>query len=157
MAVPTNQLTKIKHTYMHVKRIVPGQELVVTHQKGNIINKYMEYYNNSLICRQDFADSLDLVLNTCYDHSSDLFVSKSEVHIQRESGPRGSKLCQRPNSILCHSKIQASAYHTTGVFLGGIHERGSPYSVKLINIGQHTPLTNPGYSRQTSDGNFFNY
>jgi hypothetical protein len=41
--------------------------------------------------------------------------------------------------------------------LGGIAEKISPHNVKIMNSGPHTPLTNPGYSRQTGDGNFFNY
>lgn len=46
---------------------------------------------------------------------------------------------------------------TQTLLIGGVRGRVSPHSVKLINVGQHTPLTNPGYSRQTSDGNVFNY
>lgn len=46
---------------------------------------------------------------------------------------------------------------TNTILIGGVREKVSPYSVKLINVGQHTPLTNPGYCRQTSDGNVFNY
>lgn len=43
------------------------------------------------------------------------------------------------------------------LIIGGIAERNSPHSVKLINSGPHTHLTNPGYSRQDSDGNYFRY
>lgn len=36
-------------------------------------------------------------------------------------------------------------------------EKISPHSIKLMNSGHHTPLTNPGYSRQQGDGNYFRY
>lgn len=43
------------------------------------------------------------------------------------------------------------------VRIGGLVARNSPHSVKLINSAPHTHLTNPGYSRQTLDGNVFRY
>lgn len=41
--------------------------------------------------------------------------------------------------------------------IGGITQKISPHSVKLMNNGHHTPLTNPGYSRKDKYGSFFNY
>lgn len=42
-------------------------------------------------------------------------------------------------------------------FEGGIQDKKSPHSVKLINSGPHSQLVNNGYSRQPADGNFFRY
>lgn len=39
----------------------------------------------------------------------------------------------------------------------GITERLSTHSVKLINSGPHSQITNHGFSRQNVDGNFYNY
>lgn len=43
------------------------------------------------------------------------------------------------------------------IHAGGLKERISHNSVKLACSGQHTSLTNPGYSRQSGDGNYFYY
>ncbi|CAG9093441.1 unnamed protein product [Plutella xylostella] len=40
---------------------------------------------------------------------------------------------------------------------GGIIERRSPFSVKLMNSGVHSSQTNPGYSRQPAGGGIFFY
>lgn len=40
---------------------------------------------------------------------------------------------------------------------GGVDERLSIHSVKLMNTGPHSQITNHGFSRQLGDGNFFNY
>ena len=42
-------------------------------------------------------------------------------------------------------------------FISGITERLSTHSVKLINSGPHSQITNHGFSRQNVDGNFYNY
>lgn len=41
--------------------------------------------------------------------------------------------------------------------ISSLTEKISPHSIKLMNSGHHTPLTNPGYSRQQGDGNYFRY
>ncbi|CAH2261681.1 jg12224 [Pararge aegeria aegeria] len=40
---------------------------------------------------------------------------------------------------------------------GGVTERNSPFSVKLMNSGVHSSQTNPGYSRQPAGGAIFFY
>lgn len=40
---------------------------------------------------------------------------------------------------------------------GGVKERRSPFSVKLMNSGVHSSQTNPGYSRQPAGGAIFFY
>ncbi|XP_066155045.1 protein CFAP276 isoform X1 [Euwallacea fornicatus] len=43
------------------------------------------------------------------------------------------------------------------VLIGGITEKKHPSSIKLMNSSHHSPQTNAGYSRQPSDGNFYQY
>ncbi|GAB0087777.1 uncharacterized protein DMENIID0001_021230 [Sergentomyia squamirostris] len=99
-------------------------------------------------------DSLDIVLASRYNHSDDLWHNKFQVFTQPETCGKITFRRLR-NSLDCPApKSQRLSHPLT---IGGITERISPHSVKLIHSGPHTPLTNPGYSRQTSDGNFFNY
>ncbi|XP_059608230.1 uncharacterized protein LOC132256065 [Phlebotomus argentipes] len=99
-------------------------------------------------------DSLDMVLDSCYNHSDDLWHTKSQTHVQPETCGQTTFRRLR-NSV--DSPAPKSQPLSHPLCIGGITERISPHSVKLIHSGPHTPLTNPGYSRQTSDGNFFNY
>uniref|UniRef100_A0A1B0GL18 Uncharacterized protein n=1 Tax=Lutzomyia longipalpis TaxID=7200 RepID=A0A1B0GL18_LUTLO len=99
-------------------------------------------------------DALDMVLTSRYNHSDHLWHTKSEIHIQPETcGERTFRRLR--NSVDSPAPKTERLGHP--LCIGGITERISPHSVKLIHSGPHTPLTNPGYSRQTSDGNFFNY
>ncbi|ENN71240.1 hypothetical protein YQE_12167, partial [Dendroctonus ponderosae] len=43
------------------------------------------------------------------------------------------------------------------LLIGGITEKKHPSSIKLMNSSHHSPQTNAGYSRQPSDGNFYQY
>nr|CAH7756912.1 unnamed protein product [Callosobruchus chinensis] len=43
------------------------------------------------------------------------------------------------------------------LLVGGITERRHPSNIKLMNSSHHSPQTNAGYSRQPSDGNFYQY
>ncbi|CAH1954333.1 unnamed protein product [Acanthoscelides obtectus] len=43
------------------------------------------------------------------------------------------------------------------LLVGGITERRHPSNTKLMNSSHHSPQTNAGYSRQPSDGNFYQY
>lgn len=107
---------------------------------------------------------MDLALTTWYDHSEDLFAERHEIHIRAETLLAKQKLCERSGNNLTEATVASLSYGNKRrdakyqrPIMGGIRERVSPHSIKLINVGQHTPLTNPGYSRQTSDGNVFNY
>lgn len=119
------------------------------------------------------VDSLDSALLSVYNHETDLFNSKFEVYHQMKN----STVEDRPTSTVddIHTNRQIYFHHPLKIgkltnlnclqhnsifvcfVIGGISEKKSPHSVKLICIGQHTPITNPGYSRQPVDGNIFNY
>lgn len=43
------------------------------------------------------------------------------------------------------------------VMITGITEKRDPNNVKLMNSSHHSSLTNPGFSRQSLDGNFYQY
>uniref|UniRef100_A0A1B0CZZ7 Uncharacterized protein n=2 Tax=Phlebotomus papatasi TaxID=29031 RepID=A0A1B0CZZ7_PHLPP len=99
-------------------------------------------------------DSLDVVLSSRYNHSDDLWHTKAQIYTQPETCGQATFRRLR-NSV--DSPAPKSQPLSHPLCIGGLTERISPHSVKLIHSGPHTPLTNPGYSRQTSDGNFFNY
>ncbi|XP_055545891.1 cilia- and flagella-associated protein 276 [Wyeomyia smithii] len=99
-------------------------------------------------------DSLDINLASQYDHSTELFKGKNEVVLQEETLGCTTFRRLRNTRDLSPEKIIPLKHP---LHIGGLREKPSPNSVKLMNIGPHTPLTNPGYSRQTGDGNFFNY
>uniref|UniRef100_A0A1Q3FSS7 Uncharacterized protein n=1 Tax=Culex tarsalis TaxID=7177 RepID=A0A1Q3FSS7_CULTA len=99
-------------------------------------------------------DSLDINLASQYNHSEELFKGKNDVVLQEETLGRGTSRRLRNTRDLSPEKIIPLKHPLK---IGGLQEKASPYTVKLMNTGPHTPLTNPGYSRQTGDGNFFNY
>lgn len=97
-------------------------------------------------------DSLDIILTANYNHSGDLFHGKNCTVMQGET--LGCKTFRRLRNTKDVEKI-IPVWHPLKI--GGVSQKISPHSVKLMNNGPHTPLTNPGYSRQTTDGNIFNY
>uniref|UniRef100_A0A182UE87 Uncharacterized protein n=1 Tax=Anopheles melas TaxID=34690 RepID=A0A182UE87_9DIPT len=100
------------------------------------------------------VDSLDITLAAQYNHSDDLFLGKNDVVLQEETLGRSTFRRLRNTRDLSPEKIIPLKHP---LLIGGLKEKVSPNSVKLMNTGPHTPLTNPGYSRQSGDGNFFNY
>uniref|UniRef100_A0A8W7P8B0 Uncharacterized protein n=1 Tax=Anopheles coluzzii TaxID=1518534 RepID=A0A8W7P8B0_ANOCL len=100
------------------------------------------------------VDSLDITLAAQYNHSDDLFLGKNDVVLQEETLGRSTFRRLRNTRDLSPEKIIPLKHP---LLIGGLKEKASPNSVKLMNTGPHTPLTNPGYSRQSGDGNFFNY
>lgn len=99
-------------------------------------------------------DSLDLVLQSQYEHQNELFPDKPDIVLQHETVGRKTFRRIRNTRDLKTERIIAIGHPLT---IGGISDRISPNSVKLMCSGHHTPLTNPGYSRQGGDGNYFNY
>lgn len=99
-------------------------------------------------------DSLDINLASQYNHSDELFKGKNDVVIQEETIGQATFRRLRNTRDLSPEKIIPLKHPLQ---IGGLQEKASPNTVKLMNTGPHTPLTNPGYSRQTGDGNFFNY
>ncbi|KAL7015760.1 hypothetical protein ACKWTF_016658 [Chironomus riparius] len=121
------------------------------------------YYHNTLSSARRHAnfmnvkspkDSLDIILASEYDHSNDLFLKKQEVFTQPETI---EKMTFRRLKNTRDVKIEPPVYLSHPLKRGGITERLSTHSVKLINSGPHSQITNHGFSRQNVDGNFYNY
>ncbi|XP_022830913.1 uncharacterized protein C1orf194 [Spodoptera litura] len=99
-------------------------------------------------------DSLDFVLATTYNHSTERFPDKEDLYLQ-------------PETIGCDTwrRLRNTFDKLPPVIIplghpmkrGGIKERRSPFSVKLMNSGVHSSQTNPGYSRQPAGGAIFFY
>ncbi|KAH8391847.1 hypothetical protein KR215_005714, partial [Drosophila sulfurigaster] len=118
-------------------------------------------------------DSLDLQLQARYDHGRETFPDKIDVLMQRDtcpammswSAPHGQREVGAVsklnlfrvlrNTRVVRVKMEDALGHPLSI--GGIKEKIHPSSVKLICSGVHTQLVNNGFSRQTSDGNFFRY
>ena len=125
-------------------------------------------------------DSLDFQLQSRYNHSREIFPEKIDSVLQRETclerGTNKSTFRTLRNTKLINILDQEDLGHplqfgklfsvalveaeimTICLFsAGGIKEKMSPHSVKLINSGPHAQLVNNGFSRQPADGNFFRY
>lgn len=137
-------------------------------QKDTVNSLARRISNNSI------ADSLDLVLSSVYNHEKDLFVNKFETLLQMDNAKHNpikeklyNEMIQKERNDIQHPLVIGKICDTLEMklivtfrkkkLLGGLHERRSPHSVKLVCIGQHTPITNAGYSRQPLDGNIFKY
>ncbi|XP_063702751.1 cilia- and flagella-associated protein 276 [Culicoides brevitarsis] len=123
-------------------------ERVFLHQTLASTRRSANFQNYPIIPR----DSLDIILSSQYNHSDDLFGGKNLTVLQDETCDK--RTFRRLRNTKDVEKI-IPLWHPLKI--GGISEKQSPHSVKLMNHGPHTPLTNPGYSRQNFDGNFFNY
>ncbi|XP_031627730.1 uncharacterized protein LOC116343666 [Contarinia nasturtii] len=128
---------------------MPSKDVYTRLFERDTVNSLVRRNCSKRMCQ----DSLDLVLSSVYNHEKDLFVSKFDTLLQLENAKYNpikeklymEKLAAQRNDI----------HHP--LVMGGITERKSPHSIKLICCGQHTPTTNPGYSRQPLDGNIFKY
>ncbi|KAL0840983.1 hypothetical protein ABMA28_014764 [Loxostege sticticalis] len=99
-------------------------------------------------------DSLDLILAATYNHSTEIFADKEDLYLQPET--IGCDTWRRlRNAYDKHPPKQVHLGHP--MKCGGISERKSPFSVKLMNSGVHSSQTNPGYSRQPAGGAIFFY
>jgi Protein of unknown function (DUF3695) len=99
-------------------------------------------------------DALDSVLSSEYNQTDDLFRGKEEVYKQPEANDKRTFRRLRNTKDVF---IDPPVYLSHPLRKGGITERRSQYGVKLINSGPHSQITNHGFSRQSVDGNFFNY
>jgi hypothetical protein len=106
------------------------------------------------LCFRSPKDSLDVVLSSEYNHSDDLFRQKEAVLKQPEAN---DKITFRRLRNTKDIFIKPPVYLSHPLRKGGVTERPSIHSVKLINSGPHSQITNHGFSRQSVDGNFFNY
>ncbi|CAH0579208.1 unnamed protein product [Chrysodeixis includens] len=99
-------------------------------------------------------DSLDLVLGATYNHTTEKFADKEDLYIQPET--IGCTTWRRlRNTYDKRPPVIIPLGHP--MQRGGVKERRSPFSVKLMNSGVHSSQTNPGYSRQPAGGAIFFY
>ncbi|XP_026490857.1 protein CFAP276 [Vanessa tameamea] len=99
-------------------------------------------------------DSLDLVLAATYNQSSEYFADKEDLYLQAET--IGCDTWRRLRNT--YDKLPPVVIPLGHPMKrGGITERKSPFSVKLMNSGVHSSQTNPGYSRQPAGGAIFFY
>lgn len=130
-------------------------------------------------------DSLDLVLSSSYDQTMEQFPQTVDVHLQPETlGIDTWRRLRNTRDLTPDREEQAAAVSKSAddvsakvgvrkeqrepiipyrynvshkVLIGGITEKKHPSNIKLINSSHHSPQTNGGYSRQPSDGNFYQY
>ncbi|XP_055920678.1 uncharacterized protein LOC129952218 [Eupeodes corollae] len=125
-------------------------ERLFYHQTLNSVRKSIRYCANPNIPR----DYLDFNLQSRYHHAEELFPEKVDTVLQRET------ICEETFRVLRNTKnVIVKNPDPLGhpLVISGIKEKISPHSVKLINSGHRTQLTNNGFSRQPADGNFFHY
>lgn len=128
---------------------IPPHERLFFHQTLSSARKAANFHNyHALVPR----DSLDIVMSSVYNQSWDLFGDKNDAVVQNDT--LGHATFRRLRNTRDVEKI-IPVWHPLKI--GGVSQKMSPHSVKLMNNGPHTPLTNPGYSRQTIDGNIFHY
>nr|XP_037872991.1 protein C1orf194 homolog isoform X2 [Bombyx mori] len=99
-------------------------------------------------------DSLDFILTSKYNHSTEQFADKVDVFLQPET--IGCETWRRLRNT-CDKLPSSGVPMGHPLRRGGIHERRSPFSVKLMNSGVHSSQTNPGFSRQPAGGAIFFY
>ncbi|XP_067626114.1 protein CFAP276 [Eurosta solidaginis] len=144
-------------------------ERLYYHQTLNSVRKSKRFMSTPDIPK----DSLDFQLQARYDHSNEVFPDRVDVFLQRETCPyeRVSNgtgaACDATDCIELPSfrvlrnvktvQVASGDSQDHPLKIGGIKEKISPHSVKLINSGVHKQLVNNGFSRQTGDGNFFRY
>lgn len=129
-------------------------------------------------------DYLDLVLSSTYNQTVEHFAEKVDTHLQPETlGADIWRRLRNTRDLTPDREEQAAAAKTNDevpslrgvrkkrktpvipfrynfahkVLIGGIAAKKHPSSIKLINSSHHSPQTNGGYSRQPSDGNFYQY
>ncbi|CAH0564569.1 unnamed protein product [Brassicogethes aeneus] len=131
------------------------------------------------------SDSLDVALSSRYDHEKELFPAKTDYYYQAET--LGEQTWRRlrntrdippvPSEVIefgeiaigggisvptCQKKIKVpvmpyryNSAHT--VRITGLVERKNPNNILLMHSSHHSSQTNPGFSRQSLDGNIFQY
>ncbi|XP_026333052.1 uncharacterized protein C1orf194 [Hyposmocoma kahamanoa] len=99
-------------------------------------------------------ESLDIVLAATYNHSTEFMADKVDLYLQPET--HGCETWRRIRNT-CDKPPPTVIPLGHPMKRGGITERKSPFSVKLMNSGVHSSQTNPGYSRQAAGGAIFFY
>ncbi|XP_072931791.1 uncharacterized protein [Epargyreus clarus] len=92
-------------------------------------------------------DSLDLILAATYNHSTERFADKEDLYLQPET--IGCDTWRRLRNT--YDKLPPVVIPLGHPMKrGGIKERKSPFSVKLMNSGVHSSQTNPGYNKKSN-------
>ncbi|ALC40044.1 CG5435 [Drosophila busckii] len=148
---------------------LPPHERLFYHQTMSSVRYSKRFRGNINIPK----DSLDFQLQARYDHGRETFPDKIDAVLQRDTccattswmAPHGQKEVGANarlnlfrvlrNTRVVREKMPEVLGHPLRI--GGCKEKISPHSVKLICSGVHNQLVNNGFSRQTSDGNFFRY
>ncbi|XP_053961319.1 protein CFAP276 [Anastrepha ludens] len=139
-------------------------ERLFYHQTLNSVRQSKRFIATPQIPR----DSLDFRLQARYDHSHEIFPEPVDTVLQRETcayqridGDSQDNIVELKSFRVLQNvktvQLPASDAQDHPLKIGGIKEKISPHSVKLINSGVHSQLVNNGFSRQTGDGNFFRY
>ncbi|XP_026479750.1 uncharacterized protein LOC113386218 [Ctenocephalides felis] len=119
-------------------------------------------------------DSLDNKMMSNYNHSLELFPDPVDIVLQQDTISNVAELAPpcveygdnytnargKPWRRLTNTReLKRERIIALGhpLQIAGLKERMSPHQVKLMNSGHHSPLTNPGYSRQPADGTVFRY
>ncbi|XP_016987862.1 protein C1orf194 [Drosophila rhopaloa] len=137
------------------------------HQTMNSVRSSKRYRANPNVPK----DTLDFSLQSRYDHTREAFPDKVDYVMQRETcraisswsasgaakeiGAQFKSFRVLRNTRFIRRKQEDVLGHPLRI--GGCKEKIHPHSVKLICSGVHNQLINNGFSRQTSDGNFFRY
>ncbi|XP_072375207.1 uncharacterized protein [Diabrotica undecimpunctata] len=130
-------------------------------------------------------DQLDFVLNASFNQTTEIFPDMLDIYSQPET--RGIDTWRRlrnTREVTPDREQQASVEDPGGekkkrevgrrgrphkvvipfrynfdhkVLIGGVVEKKHPSNIKLMNSSHHSSQTNPGYSRQDSDGTVFQY
>ncbi|XP_049823313.1 uncharacterized protein LOC126265553 [Aethina tumida] len=157
-------------------------ERLHAHQTLSSARRYAHFH-----CYRDTvpSDSLDIALSAKYNHEQELFPDKTDYFYQAET--LGEKTWRRlrntidvpkkppefikfnENAIgggisvptcIRRIKVPVMPYRYNPehkVMITGITEKRDPNNVKLMNSSHHSSLTNPGFSRQSLDGNIYQY
>ncbi|XP_017025725.1 uncharacterized protein [Drosophila kikkawai] len=144
----------------------PHQRLFY-HQTMNSVRASKRFRANPNIPK----DTLDFQLQSRYDHTREAFPDKVDYVMQRETcraisswsapgaaneiGARHKSFRVLRNTRMIRRMQEDALGHPLRI--GGCKEKIHPHSTKLICSGVHNQLVNNGFSRQTSDGNFFRY
>ncbi|XP_055386350.1 protein CFAP276 [Condylostylus longicornis] len=125
-------------------------ERLYYHQTLNAVRKSARFRQSKLIPK----DTLDFILQSNYNHSKETFPCKTDVYLQNETmGKKTFRVLRNQREIY----VEPETILGHPIQIGGLKDKISPHSVKLIHSGHHSQMTNKGYSRQSGDGNIFHY
>lgn len=131
---------------------LPAHERLNVHQTLNSSRRFAGFRADAAMIPQD---ALDRQLRSVYQHNVDLFAGRAECARSPEVDQQWQRRLRNTRDVAPQPPVGLG--HP--LRLGGVlqQRRGTPDGVRLMCSGHHATATNPGYSRQSGDGNFFNY